>query len=234
MCSKPVLTTVSDKAAPSSRSRPPPFPVQCRIGSKCRTLPTSRPGRGLSTWPLLTTPMPAGSPVGEPGGRHMRASCWMHRSRRYMIAGQSMAAVWSIIVTAGRKTCRLSVQSARPKSGSSRPSAASSTATTTLGRDGQRPLQGRDHLPARAVAQLRGSRILHPRVARLFQPLPATQTHLQHLACCSRRAFYTVADRIGVAAWLTTQRLRQTRGVQSNIRCNVNAILACRLSARRS
>lgn len=93
--------------------------------------------------------------------------------------------------------CRSSIPSAWPKRASNPASAASATLTTRSRRDDQWPVQGRSDPSARAMALVRGRRVLDARMGRLVQQPPAARTHRQHSARRSRGTLLHYARRAG-------------------------------------
>ena len=90
-------------------------------------------------------------------------------------------------------------------------------------RDHQRPLQGRGHPSARAMAELRGRRVRHPRMGRLVQQSPPAGAHRQHPAGRSRGTLLRHAGRTRHGGVTQTKRPPANPGRFSNARkqsCN--------------
>ncbi len=73
-------------------------------------------------------------------------------------------------------------------------------------RDGQRPLQGRGHPSARALALLRGGRVRNAGMGRLVQQSPAAGAQRQHPAGRSRGMLLRHARRVGHGGVTQTKR----------------------------
>tara|TARA_R110002124_G_scaffold144122_16_gene309110 strand:- start:1169 stop:1888 length:720 start_codon:yes stop_codon:yes gene_type:complete len=103
----PVRTTISDKAASC-----PPDHVNRQFRASAPTVPGSPV---LPMWPSLSTCMPAVSWAGGSAAPPMPASCWTLSIRVSTTAAPSIAAVWFIIRTAGRKMPVSATASAWPR-----------------------------------------------------------------------------------------------------------------------
>ena len=137
---RPVRTTISDKAAPCPRDH-----VNRQFYSQAPNMLWVSDFTYVATWAgfvyvAFVIDTYARRIVGWRASRTAHArlasppfgSSWMRSSRRFMIAGQSTVAAWFTTATADRNSYLSSTPSASPKPGSSRRSAASATATTTL------------------------------------------------------------------------------------------------------
>jgi len=139
--------------------------------------PAHPTGRGL--------PARGQAPAGVSRERHRRVSCSTLSSRLCMTGARCIGEGWFIIVIEAANTSRSNTPGQIHRApGRSRHRAVRRQCRRQLrqrvGRDHQRPLQGRGDPPARALAVVRSRRVRQPRMGRLVQPSPAAGAHRQH------------------------------------------------------